>query len=65
MMPALPQFDYVFAIGTIFAFLDAWNIGRLLSYILRVTGDLEISHKASAVSPNFLYRLPIVVPVEH
>ncbi|KAF3045880.1 Na+/Pi symporter [Didymella heteroderae] len=26
-MPALPQFDYLFAIGTIFAFLDAWNIG--------------------------------------
>jgi sodium-dependent phosphate transporter len=29
-MPALPQFDYVFAIGTIFAFLDAWNIGMSL-----------------------------------
>ena len=28
-MPALPQFDYIFAIGTIFAFLDAWNIGGL------------------------------------
>lgn len=27
-MPALPQFDYLFAIGTLFAFLDAWNIGR-------------------------------------
>lgn len=26
-MVALPQFDYVFAIATIFAFLDAWNIG--------------------------------------
>ncbi|KAI8933288.1 hypothetical protein NX059_009915 [Plenodomus lindquistii] len=26
-MPALPQYDYIFAIGTIFAFLDAWNIG--------------------------------------
>ena len=24
---ALNQFDYLFAIGTIFAFLDAWNIG--------------------------------------
>jgi phosphate/sulfate permease len=23
----LHQFDYIFAIGTIFAFLDAWNIG--------------------------------------
>lgn len=30
-MPALPQFDYIFAIGTIFAFLDAWNIGMLHS----------------------------------
>lgn len=27
MAPALPQFDYLFAIGTIFSFLDAWNIG--------------------------------------
>ena len=26
-MPTLHQFDYLFAIGTIFAFLDAWNIG--------------------------------------
>lgn len=26
-MVALPQFDYLFAIGTLFAFLDAWNIG--------------------------------------
>ncbi|KAB5586260.1 phosphate transporter [Coniochaeta sp. 2T2.1] len=26
-MVALSQYDYVFAIGTIFAFLDAWNIG--------------------------------------
>jgi phosphate/sulfate permease len=24
---ALHQFDYLFALGTIFAFLDAWNIG--------------------------------------
>ncbi|KAF2733361.1 phosphate transporter [Polyplosphaeria fusca] len=26
-MAVLGQFDYLFAIGTIFAFLDAWNIG--------------------------------------
>ncbi|KAF2467938.1 phosphate-repressible phosphate permease-like protein [Lindgomyces ingoldianus] len=26
-MPKLHQYDYLFAIGTIFAFLDAWNIG--------------------------------------
>lgn len=29
-MAALPQFDYLFAIGTIFSFLDAWNIGMSL-----------------------------------
>lgn len=26
-MAALHQFDYIFAIATIFAALDAWNIG--------------------------------------
>ena len=26
-MAVLHQFDYIFAIGMIFAFLDAWNIG--------------------------------------
>lgn len=26
-MAVLSQYDYIFAIGTIFAFLDAWNIG--------------------------------------
>lgn len=26
-MPTLHQYDYLFALGTIFAFLDAWNIG--------------------------------------
>ncbi|KAL4897682.1 phosphate transporter [Aspergillus ambiguus] len=26
-MPTLYQFDYIFALGTIFSFLDAWNIG--------------------------------------
>lgn len=30
-MAALPQFDYIFAIATIFAFLDAWNIGMFTS----------------------------------
>lgn len=24
---ALPEYDYIFAFGLIFAFLDAWNIG--------------------------------------
>lgn len=26
----LHQYDYIFAIGTIFSFLDAWNIGMTL-----------------------------------
>lgn len=26
-MAAFPQFDYIFALGMLFAFLDAWNIG--------------------------------------
>ena len=26
-MAALPQYDYIFAFGMIFSFLDAWNIG--------------------------------------
>lgn len=36
-MPVLHQFDYLFAIGTIFAFLDAWNIGKypLFSFLLQ------------------------------
>lgn len=25
----LSQYNYLFAVGTIFAFLDAWNIGTL------------------------------------
>jgi hypothetical protein len=39
-MPALPQFDYIFAIGTIFAFLDAWNIGMPPSMLLSGLDDL-------------------------
>ena len=26
-MAVLSQYDYLFAVGTVFAFLDAWNIG--------------------------------------
>lgn len=26
-MAALPQFTYIFVLGLLFAFLDAWNIG--------------------------------------
>jgi hypothetical protein len=35
-MPALSHFDYIFAIDTIFAFLDAWNIGE---YSLQLTHE--------------------------
>lgn len=28
-MAILHQYDYIFAVTTIFAFLDAWNIGTL------------------------------------
>jgi hypothetical protein len=31
-MPAHSQFANIFAIGTIFAFLDAWNIGPYTSH---------------------------------
>ena len=26
-MAALPQYSYIFGLGIVFAFLDAWNIG--------------------------------------
>jgi hypothetical protein len=41
-MPALPQFDYLFAIGTIFAFLDAWNIGMYLLLTIPVAESLLV-----------------------
>jgi hypothetical protein len=28
-MAVLHKFDYIFAIATIFTFLDAWNIGKI------------------------------------
>jgi hypothetical protein len=31
----LHQYDYLFALGTIFAFLDAWNIGMSSLLIYR------------------------------
>ncbi len=38
-MPALHQWDYLFAFGTIFAALDAYNIG--MSYILSTSNRLN------------------------
>jgi hypothetical protein len=29
-MVRLLEYNHLFAIGTIFAFLDAWNIGKML-----------------------------------
>jgi hypothetical protein len=34
----LHQYDYLMAIGTIFAFLDAWNIGKELFATPRIGG---------------------------
>ena len=31
-MAVLHQYDYIFAVTTIFAFLDAWNIGMSASF---------------------------------
>jgi hypothetical protein len=28
LIMVLHQYDYIFALGTIFSFLDAWNIGK-------------------------------------
>lgn len=37
-MVALPQYNYIFAFGTIFSFLDAWNIGKKLETFLCTCG---------------------------
>lgn len=34
----LHQYDYIFALGTIFSFLDAWNIGTIPFFLL-ITGN--------------------------
>ena len=40
------QYDYLFAIGTIFAFLDAWNIGA---------NDVANSFATSVASRSLTY----------
>lgn len=50
-MPALPQFDYLFAIGTIFAFLDAWNIGKYSLPITLLAAGLPAE---TSISPIFV-----------
>ncbi|KAJ4291255.1 Na+/Pi symporter [Collariella sp. IMI 366227] len=51
-MPALPQFDYLFAIGTIFAALDAWNIGA---------NDVANSWATSVASQSVTYLQAMVL----
>lgn len=40
-MTVLHQYDYIFAITTCFAFLDAWNIGK--SSFLHALDAFELS----------------------
>lgn len=49
---ALHQFDYLFAIGTIFAFLDAWNIGA---------NDVANSFATSVSSRSLTYWQAMVI----
>ncbi|PSN74771.1 phosphate transporter [Corynespora cassiicola Philippines] len=51
-MPALPQFDYLFAIGTIFSFLDAWNIGA---------NDVANSFATSVASRSLTLKQAMVI----
>lgn len=47
-MAALHQYDYLFAFGTIFAFLDAWNIGAN-----DVANSWATSVASRSVSPDY------------
>ncbi|KKY34623.1 putative phosphate-repressible phosphate permease [Diaporthe ampelina] len=51
-MAALPQFDYLFAIGTIFSFLDAWNIGA---------NDVANSFATSVASRSLTLKQAMVI----
>ncbi|KAK9372147.1 phosphate transporter [Lipomyces chichibuensis] len=51
-MLALHQFDYLFAIGMIFAFLDAWNIGA---------NDVANSFATSVSSRSLTYAQAMVI----
>lgn len=55
-MPALAQFDYLFAIGTIFAFLDAWNIGKFLLLVV-FSGTVDHFEMMSNLSTRFAKEL--------
>ena len=60
-MPALPQFDYLFAIGTLFAFLDAWNIGMLSPLLMLVT-LLQATHETSCLLYDMFSDTSLQVP---
>ncbi|KPM44546.1 Phosphate-repressible phosphate permease pho-4 [Neonectria ditissima] len=51
-MAVLHQYDYIFAIGTIFAFLDAWNIGA---------NDVANSWSTSVSSRSLTYLQAMVL----
>ncbi|KAF2871338.1 phosphate-repressible phosphate permease-like protein [Massariosphaeria phaeospora] len=51
-MPALPQFNYIFALGTIFSFLDAWNIGA---------NDVANSFATSVASRSLTLRQAMLI----
>ncbi|KAG8830155.1 Na+/Pi symporter, partial [Serendipita sp. 399] len=51
-MPYLHQFDYIFALGLIFAFLDAWNIGA---------NDVANSFATSVSSRSLTMRQAMII----
>lgn len=51
-MPTLHQFDYIFAIAMIFAFLDAWNIGA---------NDVANSFATSVSSRSLTMRQAMII----
>lgn len=61
-MAVLEQFDYIFAIGMIFAFLDAWNIGAVILFpalldplLIPKTGANDVANSfATSVSSRSL-----------
>ncbi|CCE78576.1 Piso0_001203 [Millerozyma farinosa CBS 7064] len=50
-MGTLHQFDYIFATGTIFTFLDAWNIGA---------NDVANSFASSISTRSLKYWAPVI-----
>jgi hypothetical protein len=61
-MSALPQFDYLFAIGTLFAFLDAWNIGKRSPPLILVTLLPQSRHDTPDLVYDMLSNTSLQVP---